>query len=239
MKKLIRLIALICVLAFASGLFVSCTERVTINDALKSTSNLQSLDCDLYWKVKITSGTQKEDASIQEKILIKDNEILVTSNKYGSSIKATTYSDGEFVYQKNGEKIGIEDYNSKNVSLDNNIKGLLTTYPKQFFEFARVDNINGKLKLSVSLESVPFRAVLATFLTGVEKELGFEPGEGITVEYRDTSIEILVVEGYVSQVNVKFTAEKKSEDITEEARVSVSLNVNNPGSDVSIIKPFQ
>ena len=237
-KSVFRLICLICILAFVSVLATSCTERERINNALEKTNNLESLDCDLYWKVKIKDGTYREEYSVQEKLLINKNEMLVTSFPYGSDEKSTIYTNGKSVYLDNGEAVDLEEYNSKNVSLDNSLRGLLTAHPKQLFDLARVDNINGKTKLSVELESVPFRAVLDKFLTGIEKKLDMEKGDGVTVEYSDCSLEILVAEGYVYQVNVSFNVEKKTDDdVSKEVRLTLSLNINEPGKEVSVNKP--
>lgn len=235
-KTVFKLIALLCITAFVSTFLFSCTERKKINGALENTNNLESLDCDLYWSIKIKDGTYKEESKIREKILINGEEILVSSNEYGSDEKSVIYADGQSVYLGNGEQIALTEYNSQNVSLDNSIRGLLTTHPKQLFDLARVDNINGKLKLSAGLEPVPFRAVLDTFLTGAEKQLDMV-SEDSSIEYSDCQFEIIVSGDYVSQVNVSFTAEKKSEDLPKEARVTVSLNINDPGKEVIVNKP--
>ncbi len=232
-----KLVILICILTFVSIFASSCTERQKINGAIESTNNLESLNCDLYWKISIKDGYRKKETNVQEQILINNDKILVSSHEYGSDEKSVVYADGKSVYLNNGETIVLEEYNSQNVSLDNSIRGLLTTYPKQLFELARVDNINGKLKLSVGLEPVPFRAVLDTFLTGIEKKLDMEPDDNVTVEYSDCNLEIVVVDGYVSQVNVSFAIERKSEDLPREARITVSLNINNPGEEVTVNKP--
>ena len=94
-KTILKLIALACILALVSSFTVSCTERVKINSALKNTSSLQALECDLYWKVNVIDGSQKEEYKIQEKILISGKKILVTSGEYGRDEVKVTYSDGE------------------------------------------------------------------------------------------------------------------------------------------------
>lgn len=226
--NIIKLVAFVCLIALTLALATSCTERERINSALENTSSLEYLDCDLYWRVNIKDGIYRDEYKVQEKIIIDKENINVTSWHYGENDKSTTYTDGKNVYLSNGEVVTKEEYESKSVSLDNNVRGLLTTHPKQLFELARVDNINGKLKLSVSLDSVPFRAVLDTFLSGMENRLDMMKEEGCTVEYEDTLLEIFVLDGYVTQVNVSYTVEKKIDKTSKEASVTLSLNINEP-----------
>ena len=255
MKNIFKFLIVGAMLFVLLSLAVSCSEADKVNSALENTRELDSVSADVYINAYVSHGSLKKRFKVIESISASGDLARVELGEYGSDTTSVVYSDGVYAYF-DGNKQALMQYEKYNGSYKAFTHSLLDfKMGASLFEKIESNEAGGKLTVKKTFsekeELDAFDEIIKPFTSQIEARLSSMVGcddckdlstrcrhcELKNVEYIGESIELLIKDGYVERIRVKFDMSCTLDSLSTVVELDLEVNFNNPGKDVSVTLP--
>lgn len=257
-KKIITLLLVFCLAICFVGCGKSTTDKndgnenstpaqsdvVSVNDAVKKTQELDSVDATLKMEMKMSEDgmdiTIPIVADIKAKALKSDSPIIstvMTMSMMGEELEMEMYQENDWVYIAEGGtgyKMSAADMGS-DYDYAGDMKDMLKTLPDDLVKSAKSEKAeDGSTTYTIDVSGEKFTEIYADFLSDVNEDSGMT---GEDVKISDVIIKITTANGYVSVYEMNFIMDVTIDEVASKFDVNASITYNNLGKEVTVTPP--
>ena len=257
-KKIITLLLVFCLAICFVGCGKSTTDKndgnenstpaqsdvVSVNDAVKKTQELDSVDATLKMEMKMSEDgmdiTIPIVADIKAKALKSDSPIIstvMTMSMMGEELEMEMYQENDWVYIAEGGtgyKMSAADMGS-DYDYAGDMKDMLKTLPDDLVKSAKSEKAeDGSTTYTIDVSGEKFTEIYADFLSGVNEDSGMT---GEDVKISDVIIKITTSNDYVSVYEMNFIMDVTIDEVASKFDVNASITYNNLGKEVTVTPP--